>query len=377
MANGETGRSGQIITFYSYKGGTGRSMALANVAWILASGGQRVLMVDWDLEAPGLHRYVHPFLTDKHLASSPGVINMAQEYQSAVVRELGTKSEVRFLPPEWYSEQADILRYATEVNYRFEGGGVLHFIPAGMQDTGYSQLVNRFNWQQLFDNLGGYHFFEAIKRQMRGEYDYILIDSRTGVSDTSGLCTVQLPDDVVVCFTLNTQSLEGAAAVAASAEQQRQSNDGAAALRIWPVPTRLELAEKEKLDLARERCRALFDPLLIHIPLESREVYWSVIEVLYQPFYAYEEVLAAFGDQAGQSHSMLSATERLCGYLTQGKIHRFEPVSEKFRRETLAKFSQRPVSETSKILASYAAQYEEIRRTMKPSSGGGPIVVGS
>ena len=28
---------GRILTFYSYKGGTGRSMALANVAWILAS----------------------------------------------------------------------------------------------------------------------------------------------------------------------------------------------------------------------------------------------------------------------------------------------------------------------------------------------------
>jgi Mrp family chromosome partitioning ATPase len=37
---------GQIITFYSYKGGTGRTMALANVAWILARNGKRVLAVD-------------------------------------------------------------------------------------------------------------------------------------------------------------------------------------------------------------------------------------------------------------------------------------------------------------------------------------------
>jgi hypothetical protein len=43
---------GQIITFYSYKGGTGRSMILANVAWVLASNGKRVLTIDWDLEAP-------------------------------------------------------------------------------------------------------------------------------------------------------------------------------------------------------------------------------------------------------------------------------------------------------------------------------------
>ena len=50
---------GQIITFYSYKGGTGRTMALANVAWILASSEKRVLCVDWDLESPGPVSYTH------------------------------------------------------------------------------------------------------------------------------------------------------------------------------------------------------------------------------------------------------------------------------------------------------------------------------
>jgi len=56
--------TGEAITFYSYKGGTGRSMLLANVAWQLAASGRRVLLVDWDLEAPGLHRYFKPFLGD-------------------------------------------------------------------------------------------------------------------------------------------------------------------------------------------------------------------------------------------------------------------------------------------------------------------------
>jgi MinD-like ATPase involved in chromosome partitioning or flagellar assembly len=34
---------------------------LANVAWILASNGKRVLTIDWDLEAPGLHRYFRDY----------------------------------------------------------------------------------------------------------------------------------------------------------------------------------------------------------------------------------------------------------------------------------------------------------------------------
>ena len=37
-------------------------MALANVAWILAANGKRVLIADWDLESPGLHRFFQPFM---------------------------------------------------------------------------------------------------------------------------------------------------------------------------------------------------------------------------------------------------------------------------------------------------------------------------
>lgn len=45
----------QTITFYSYKGGVGRSLVLANVAFYLARFGQKVVALDLDLEAPGLH----------------------------------------------------------------------------------------------------------------------------------------------------------------------------------------------------------------------------------------------------------------------------------------------------------------------------------
>ena len=61
MATPASTEPGRIITFYSYKGGTGRTMALANVACLLAeTHGRPVLVVDWDLEAPGLHRFFPP-----------------------------------------------------------------------------------------------------------------------------------------------------------------------------------------------------------------------------------------------------------------------------------------------------------------------------
>ena len=50
-------RRGEVITFYSFKGGVGRSMALANIAALCAQRGKTVLALDFDFEAPGLHRY--------------------------------------------------------------------------------------------------------------------------------------------------------------------------------------------------------------------------------------------------------------------------------------------------------------------------------
>ena len=48
----------QIFTFYSFKGGVGRSMAVLNVAYALVAKGRNVLVLDMDLEAPGLSGFL-------------------------------------------------------------------------------------------------------------------------------------------------------------------------------------------------------------------------------------------------------------------------------------------------------------------------------
>src|SRR4051794_16575664 len=67
---------GTITTFYSYKGGVGRSMILANTAALLAKWGYRVLCVDWDLEAPGLRLYFKTWLVPR-----PGLTELIQAHR--------------------------------------------------------------------------------------------------------------------------------------------------------------------------------------------------------------------------------------------------------------------------------------------------------
>jgi len=326
-------RNGRIATFYSYKGGTGRSMAVANVGWILASTGKRVLLIDWDLEAPGLHRYFHPFLEDKELVSTRGLIDFFVAFATAARDE----GEVR--RDNWFEPFASLLPYTIQLQWSFPGEGTLELVPAGKLDAAYAVRATSFDWQHFYEHGGGI-FLEAVKRNLRADYDYVLIDSRTGISDTSGICTVQMPDDLVVFFTLNGQSIDGASAIAGSADRQRRTSEGRPTLKIWPVPTRVELAEKERLETARDAARATFDRFLGHMRRNERAEYWNDVQVMYQPYYAYEEVLAQFGDSRKTTGSMLSAMERIASLVTYPARVSVSTLLENLRRETLALFER-------------------------------------
>jgi MinD-like ATPase involved in chromosome partitioning or flagellar assembly/tetratricopeptide (TPR) repeat protein len=324
-------------------------MLLANIAWLLANEGKRVLMVDWDLEAPGLHRYMAPFLTDAQMTGSDGLIDMILAYAAEAVDPTEANRD-----PGWISNTADVLDYAVSVNWQFENGGTLSLLPAGRQGPGYSTKVNTLNWQNLYDRLGGFRFFEHLKESMHSNFDYSLIDSRTGVSDTAGICTVQFPDTLVVCFTLNNQSIEGAAAVAKSVLDQKSSNE----FQVFPVPMRLDNSESEKLlrrwKLAKDRFANL-------LPREQRESYWDDVAMQYVPKFAYEEILAPFANRPDDpaTINLLARARRLTGLLTGSDVL-LTPVDESVRRNVLAHFAGDSV-EKSPLDAQRAAIEERER----------------
>jgi tetratricopeptide (TPR) repeat protein len=337
---------GRIVTFYSYKGGTGRTMALANTAWILASNGLRVLAVDWDLESPGLHRYFHPFLLDKQLRSTPGVIDLIRGFAAATMETNGGAG------PAWYREHANVLDVAVSLARDFPKPGVLDFVSPGKQDSFYSKAVTTFDWDGFYERQGGGAFLDALVDDMRAQYDWILIDSRTGLSDTAGICTVQLPDIVVNCFTLSTQSLDGAVAIATTIRSRRADRP----VKILPVPMRVEDGEQTKLEAGRDHARSRFDSFLADLTPEARERYWGDVEIPYKPFYAYEEILAPVGDRPRQENTLLAACERFVTVLTQGAVTELAPFPEPERQRWLAEYERLKPPAPSDIFVSYAPE---------------------
>ncbi|MFB7273782.1 FxSxx-COOH system tetratricopeptide repeat protein [Streptomyces sp. NPDC056244] len=343
-------RDGRIVTFYSYKGGTGRTMALANTAWILAANGQRVLAVDWDLEAPGLHRFFHPFLDPSTLGATTGVIDLITEYAWAATSPVER-------PDDWHRDYARIQPHAVSLapeslGWEFPEGGTLDFVSAGRQNREYSATVSTFDWDNFYDRLGGGHFFDALRDDMKAHYDYVLIDSRTGLSDIADICTVHLPDVLVDCFTLSDQSIDGAAAVA----RQIDERYGGRGIRIFPVPMRIDEGEKEKADAGRALARFKFDRFPDGLSGEELTAYWGAVEIPYRPYYAYEETLATFGDEAGLSNSLLSAFERLTTYVTDGTITSMPAVAEETRLRIRDAFTRRRPAQPADLFLSYVAE---------------------
>jgi cellulose biosynthesis protein BcsQ len=183
---------GQIFSFYSFKGGVGRSMALANVAALLARAGSSVLVVDWDLEAPGLQEYFNRFDSriDGEVGKKPGIVDLLSDLR-------------RGDQPNWRDT-------VINVSLRAKSGTVdFDFISAGRVGPDYSDRLQKINWQQLYDDLHLGKFLERLRLEWKQKYAYVLLDSRTGVTDIGDVCTVLLPDTLVAFFVTNEQNLDG------------------------------------------------------------------------------------------------------------------------------------------------------------------------
>lgn len=177
-----------VCTFYSFKGGVGRTMALVNVAAELAKRKKRVLVVDFDIEAPGISTF-EEFSREQ---GAPGIVDYVTDYlkngEAPLAQEYITKCEQ--IAPD---------------------AGEIFLMGPGRQDTEYGTRLHQINWHDLYQRRAGFLLFEDLKAQWKEQIrpDYVLIDSRTGHTDIGGICTRQLPHAVAIMFSPNRQNLTG------------------------------------------------------------------------------------------------------------------------------------------------------------------------
>ncbi len=275
-----------IITFYSYKGGVGRSMAMANIALLLAKRGLRVLAVDWDLEAPGLERYFSYF---KSKPSGDGLLNL--------------------LIDQYNKKEPDFNDYLWLISGNIEGHNFsLSLLPSGKEtDTEYAAKLERFDWDAYFEEGGG-DYVELLREKWLEAYDVTLIDSRTGLSDTGGICTIQLPDIVVAMFTANHQSLYGVRDIMRFAQIARNdlANDRMH-LTVLPLPARFgsRVDSHESLEWLNLFAEVLGEFYQDWLPrwIEPRNVV-KVLKIPQVDFFGFGEKLAVVEEKKSNTDGM-------------------------------------------------------------------------
>lgn len=296
-------QGGRIVTFYSYKGGVGRSMALANIATLLARDhGLRVIVVDWDLEAPGLHRFFRIPNEKVHR----GVIDFFTSYKAKLLdegRDLSLKD-------------VDLRPWLMRIR-EYPSGGQLRILPAGglARHFAYARAVNEFDWDEFYQAWNGAQVVEYLRSQLKELGDMVLIDSRTGITDVGGICTLQLPDAVVLVFTFNEQNLAGTESIARDISKENPFLDKLDRRpQLFLLPTRKELGE---LTLLRQWERKVADRLTPYISLRhGRSSFEDTLSFIreasipYIPYFAYGEELAVESEKGFELASAYQPTLR-------------------------------------------------------------------
>lgn len=178
-----------IITFYSHKGGVGRTTSLALLASYYSEQGKKVFIIDCDFEAPGLLNFfsISQFTTPKN-----GVV----EYLNDINFDSKT------------SLNDD---YVYQVSNRYTGEGSIHMMPAGnvfsLSKQHYLEGLSRL------DIFGPSMFLKDMNNlildiQKNYSPDVILIDSRTGFNNVFGVLS-KISDHVVALFGDDSQNNPG------------------------------------------------------------------------------------------------------------------------------------------------------------------------
>ncbi|QBE65114.1 KGGVGR-motif variant AAA ATPase [Pseudoduganella lutea] len=313
---------GEVATFYSHKGGAGRTMALANLAVMLARRNNATvptLMIDWDLEAPGLHHYF------RASGEGPGVLELFEACRDQLLR----RTRLAAGGDDAVVAQAvlDAVGWEQYVT-RADNGRPLYLMRAGRQDASYPERLARLDWEALFDACPA--LFRVFAENLARRFRHVLVDSSAGRGGTTGICTTLLPTKLVLVFAPNRQNLEGIEALVQRATTWRRSHEEEQRqMLVYPLPSRIEMDDSSRRALWRrgdpERGVPGYQPLFERAFAEayglsrmSLESYFDEVQLQQAHSLACGEPLPVHGDEEHDRFSVTRTFQAFLGWFLGG-----------------------------------------------------------
>lgn len=191
-----------VASFYSYKGGMGRTTTMVAYALYLSSVcHQKVVLIDCDLEAPGLNNFFLKYPAEQN--NHNGLV----EY----LLDRGTN----LVGPNMVTD------YMQEVDHIFSGDGSIYVMPAGnmsdrkagegLESTHFDHFIEGVSRIDINNSSYAKGVFQTLVNDIAEAVhpDVICIDSKTGINDVMGVSVCALADVVVGFFRNDAQSLPG------------------------------------------------------------------------------------------------------------------------------------------------------------------------
>lgn len=283
---------GTVITFYSFKGGVGRSMALANIAVLLARAGKEVLCIDWDLEAPGLDRY---FLAEPN-SDPKRKPSMSEPTVKGGLLDILINSK-----PKSLASWKDFVRIRYSALKANTDEKPVHYVGSGENSKDYAKRLYDFSWKAFFEDKQGEVIIENLRMEWKRDFDFVLIDSRTGLTDSSGVCTIQMPDLLILLFAPNNQSIDWCVRAAGGIRKKRDELPyDRKFLPIVPVLARFSNEDTDRagksMDWVAKRFKPYFDDWLPSTIRAREMVEWLILP--HSSRYSFEEALAVEDEPA-------------------------------------------------------------------------------
>ena len=225
--------AGEVTTFYSYENGTARSVVLAHMASQLAGRDNAcvpVLMIDWDLGAPGLHQAFglsgeRPGLLE-YLAALRARLDLVKGGFDDLARARQVLAAVDWEP---YVERVDQAR-------------PLYLMRTGRLDDTYGERADAMDFDSLFRACPA--LYRSLGEHFAERFAHVLIDAPSGRSGAVSVCTALLPTRLVGLFTPSQRSLAGLAGVVERAIDYRCSHeDEQRPLLVYPLPALVDGAD--------------------------------------------------------------------------------------------------------------------------------------
>lgn len=186
--------SSKLVSFYSFKGGVGRTTTMLMAAIGLARRGKKVVILDFDLEAPG----VSSFFPEEAL-SQYGILDF-------------------FVESNVYPEGINIDEYLYPVGEYCrvnQYGGEIHILPAVGMAAQNDAEAYRKNLMRFDMDVPAYEEEKTpidvllLKIDSFLKPDYIFIDTRSGIHQIGGITLTRYSDMALLFFYGSKQNIEG------------------------------------------------------------------------------------------------------------------------------------------------------------------------